>query len=256
MATITSLQNAQVRRVQRLRRSARRRRAEGVLIVEGRRLLTEALKVVTPTALFYTERFAATEEGAALLSELTAPTWRVTPSVMQALADTQTPQGILAIVPIPHLPLPEGKRFTLIPDQVRDPGNLGTILRTAWAAGVDQVLIPPGSVDPTNPKVVRAAMGAHFHLPWRVMGWEEIRRRLKGATVWLAEARSGHPYDEVDWRGDVAIIIGGEAEGAGQEGRALAGPHLTHIPMQPGVESLNAAIAAAIFLFAAARQRR
>jgi len=241
--------------VQRLRRSARRRRAEGLLIVEGRRLVAEAMRAVVPEALFYTARFAATEAGQALLAQSHAPRWEVSPSVMKALADTQTPQGILALVPIPRLPLPEGDRFTLVPDRVRDPGNLGTILRTAWAAGVDAVLIPPGSADPTNPKVVRSAMGAHFHLPWRRMGWEAIREQLQGATVWLAEAGQGQPYDAVDWRGNVALIIGGEAEGAGEAGRALAGDRLTHIPMRPGVESLNAAVAAAVFLFAAARQR-
>ncbi len=242
--------------MQRLRRSARRRRAEGLLIVEGRRLVAEAMRAVVPEAIFYTEHFAATEAGQALLARSHAPRWEVSPSVMRALADTQTPQGILALVPIPRLPLPEGERFTLIPDRVRDPGNLGTILRTAWAAGVDEVLLPPGTADPTNPKVVRAAMGAHFHLPWRRMGWEAIRERLQGATVWLAEAGKGRPCDAVNWRGNVALIIGGEAEGAGEEGRALAGDHLTHIPMRPGVESLNAAIATAVFLFAAARQRR
>ncbi len=226
------------------------------MVVEGRRLVAEALRVVQPEALFYTEAFAETAEGAALLRHHRGAAWPVSRAVMTAMADTQSPQGILAVVPVPRLPLPQGEVFTLIPDRVRDPGNLGTILRTAWAAGVDRVLIPPETVDPTNPKVVRAAMGAHFHLPWRVMDWEAIRHHLDGATVWLAEARAGKPYDAVDWRGNVALVVGGEASGASEEGRALAAGHRTHIPLRKGVDSLNAAIAAAVFLFAAARRRR
>ena len=226
------------------------------MIVEGRRLVAEALRVVQPEVLFYTSAFAETTEGAALLRHHQGAAWLVSRAVMTAMADTQSPQGILAIAPVPRLPLPQGEVFTLIPDRVRDPGNMGTILRTAWAAGVDRVLIPPETVDPTNPKVVRAAMGAHFHLPWRVMDWEAIRRHLDGATVWLAEARAGKPCDAVEWRGNVALIIGGEASGASEEGRTLAADHRTHIPLREGVDSLNAAIAAAVFLFVAARRRR
>jgi len=173
---------------------------------------------------------------------------------MGEMADTVTPQGVLAVVPIPDLPAPEHDRFILIPDQVRDPGNLGTMLRTAWAAGVTDVLLPPGTVDHTNPKVVRAGMGAHFWLPGRKASWDEIWQRVGHAQVWVAEARQGQSYDRVDWRGDVAIVIGGEAEGAGREAHSRA--TCVHIPMATGVESLNAATAAALLLFEVARSRR
>ncbi|MGC9349094.1 MAG: TrmH family RNA methyltransferase, partial [Anaerolineae bacterium] len=180
----------------------------------------------------------------------------VTDEVMEEMSDTVTPQGILAVLRIPDISpsaRPTPGRFILIPDQVRDPGNLGTMLRTAWAAGVTQVLLPPGTVDPSNPKVVRAGMGAHFHLPVHKVDWDEIWRRVGHAEVWLAEASRGAFYDAVDWCQDVALVIGGEAAGAGQRARQAA--LYVQIPMAPGVESVNAAVAAAVILFEAARQR-
>lgn len=174
---------------------------------------------------------------------------------MALMSDTETPQGILAVLPIPDLPDDAASGLTLLPDRIRDPGNLGTMLRTAWAAGVRRVLIPPGCVDPTNPKVVRAGMGAHFHLPLRRPSWDEIEAMTAGDRVWLAEAGMGTPYDEVDWRGAVTLIIGGEARGAGARAHRLAAGRHVYIPMAPGVESLNAAMATAVLLFEARRQR-
>lgn len=171
------------------------------------------------------------------------------------LADTETPQGILLVMAIPALHGDETAPFILIPDGVRDPGNLGTMLRAAWAAGVSQVLLPPGTVDYTSPKVVRAGMGAHFHLPLRRAAWDEIRAVVVEAAVWLAEAGPGTPYDAVDWRGCIVLVVGGEAEGASPEGRALAAGRHVVVPMARGVDSLNAALASAIVLFEAARQR-
>ncbi|MEJ5310465.1 MAG: RNA methyltransferase [Anaerolineae bacterium] len=259
MGKIVSLNNERVRRVQALERSTRRRYQEGLFIAEGLRLVQEALAVHSPILeAFYTATFAESPPGSALVAaclDRVSSCWEVSAEVMQALADTETPQGILVVLPIPDLPCAATAPLTLIPDAIRDPGNLGTMLRTAWAAGVSQVLLPPGTVDYTNPKVVRAAMGAHFHLPIHRATWEDISADLEGTAVWLAEAGPGTPYDAVDWRGRVALIVGGEATGAGPEGRALAaGRHVT-IPMAPGVDSLNAAMAAVIVLFEAARQR-
>ncbi|MBC7225129.1 MAG: RNA methyltransferase, partial [Anaerolineae bacterium] len=115
--------------------------------------------------------------------------------------------------------------------------------------------LPPGTVDPTNPKVVRAAMGAHFRLPLRPRAaWDAIAERLSGRPTWLAAPQGGTPYDQVDWKAPSALIIGGEAEGASPEAEALATGRV-HIPMAQGVESLNAAVAAAVLLFEARRQR-
>lgn len=257
---ITSLHNEHVRRVQALLRSARRRAREGLLLAEGLRLVREAvLAECAITWAFYTADFATAPRGAALLRELRQrriPLWEATPSVMAELSATQTPQGIVAVLPIPQLPEKKSPGLTLILDRLRDPGNLGTILRAAWATDARCVLLPPGTVDFTGPKVVRAGMGAHFHVPIRRMGWDEIRAAVAGTPVWLAEAGAGTLYDAVDWSGDVTLIVGGEAEGAGPEARALAGERRVTIPMAAGVESLNAAVATAVLLFEAARQRR
>lgn len=259
MGRIVSLNNERVRRVQALERSTRRRYHEGLLVVEGLRLAQEALGAGLPIhEAFYTATFAAGALGQSLVDACTTRSisaWEVAPEVMQALSDTETPQGILLVMPIPDLRCSEDAPLILIPDNVRDPGNLGTMLRAAWAAGVSQVLLPPGAVDYTSPKVVRAGMGAHFHLPLRRAAWDEIRALVAEAAVWLAEAGQGTPYDAVDWRGRVALIVGGEAEGAGPEGRALAADRRVVIPMARGVDSLNAALASAIVLFEAARQR-
>jgi TrmH family RNA methyltransferase len=142
----------------------------------------------------------------------------------------------------------------LILDRVRDPGNLGTILRTALAARVEQVLLTPGTVDLTNPKAVRAAMGAHLHLPVAQLGWEPIAGVTAGCDVWLAEASGDAFYTAVDWTRPVALIVGGEASGAGRQARSLAQASVS-IPMSADVDSLNTAVATAVILFEVARQR-
>jgi TrmH family RNA methyltransferase len=174
---------------------------------------------------------------------------------MAACTDTKTPQGILAVFPIPQLRPRPHPTFTLIVDRLRDPGNLGTMLRTALAAGVERVLLAPGTVDAGKPKVVRAAMGAHLYLPIAVLGWDAINEAVTGSDVWLAAADGELPYTAVDWTRPVALIVGSEAIGAGHKAEALALARVS-IPMSVGVESLNAAVAAAIILFEAVRQRK
>jgi len=173
---------------------------------------------------------------------------------MVACSDTVAPQGILAVLPIPDLDRPEHPTFTLLLDRVRDPGNLGTILRTALAAGVEQVLLTPGTVDGSNPKVVRAAMGAHLHLPMATLRWEGIAAAVTDCDVWLAAAGGEMDYTAVDWTRPVTLIVGGEATGAGERARSLAQGQVS-IPMAAGVESLNTAVATAVILFEIARQR-
>jgi len=260
MERITSLANDKVRWARSLRR-LRVRQREGQYLIEGVRLIQEALRVgVLPTLVFFSAKLDQTERGQALLGALEGQPWardRVIPvseKVLEALSDTVTPQGVVAVVPMSDLP-PGPPGLILILDSLRDPGNLGTILRASDAAGVEEVLLPPGTVDSYNPKVVRSAAAALFRLPLRTrLGWEEIRGRVAGRPVWLAQARGEERYDGVDWRVPSALIIGGEAEGASPEAEALATGRV-HIPMEPGVESLNAAVAAGILLFEARRQR-
>lgn len=178
----------------------------------------------------------------------------VTPQVMHQASGTETPQGLLAVLSQKSLPLPQALDLAFIPDAVRDPGNLGSMLRTACAAGVQAVFLPPGSVDAFSPKVVRSGMGAHFRLPVLNLDWDEIECHLEPLKVYLAAAGAGIPYWDADFSTPLALIIGGEAEGAGQQAQCLANEAVC-IPMPGGGESLNAAAAGAVLLYEVVRQR-
>ena len=255
---ITSLKNDKVRAVRALQGRRRVRQRERCFVFEGVRLVEESVRVgVPPAYVFYTESAGTDERVGRLLEMLCGmgvPCYAVSEPVMVACSDTETPQGILAVLPIPNLSRPEHPALTLILDCVRDPGNLGTILRTALAAGVEQVLLAPGTVDASNPKVIRAAMGAHLRLPVSLLGWDVIAEAVTGCDVWLAAAGGDTLYTTVDWTRPVAFIVGGEATGAGRRAQALArGP--ISIPMAAGAESLNTAVATAVILFEVMRQR-
>lgn len=256
---ITSLKNDRVRLVLALQGRRRVRQRERRLVVEGVRLCAEAACAGTvPHLVFHTGEAESDPRAAALLAgwrEAGTSCEQVSDEVMAACSGTETPQGLLAVVPLPELEPSPHPTLTLILDRLRDPGNLGAALRTALAAGVDQVLLTPGTVDATNPKVVRAAMGAHFHLPIAALRWEQIPGALSSARVYLSDAHGELDYVRVDWRAPSALIVGGEAAGADDRSTALADAAIA-IPMAGAVESLNAAIAAAVILFEAARQRR
>jgi TrmH family RNA methyltransferase len=253
---ITSAQNPRVKFVRSLARRRVRQR-EDRFVVEGTRLVAEVARAgIEPALGLYTEAWAASPSAQDLLSSLSqtaSEVWPVSDAVMAACAATQTPQGILAVVPFLHIQPSTG--LVLILDGVRDPGNLGTILRSAGAAGIGQVILAPATVDLYNPKVVRGAMGAHFRLPVTSLDWPAIAQQLRGRAVWLADARGEVAYDRVDWLPPSALIVGGEAHGAGQQAAALATGRVC-IPMVGGAESLNAAMATTVVLFEAARQRR
>ena len=131
---------------------------------------------------------------------------------------------------------------------------MGTIVRTAAAAGVQGLITPPGSVDPFTPKVVRAGMGAHFRLPIQSCSWEQIGGKFAGLRVYLAAAGGGVPYNQADFKSPLALIIGGEAQGASAQARQLATSHV-HITMPGGSDLLNVAVAASILMFEVVRQR-
>lgn len=255
---ITSPSNPTLKLVRALQSERKVREKEQSFVIEGVRLVEEAVRSKAPVRLaLHTDDLDARGRAALQhLARLGAQVEAVSPRVMAAASDTQTPQGLLAVVPFPHFATRSGHwSFVIILDRLSDPGNLGTILRTADAARVDAVCLAPGTVDAHNPKVVRAAMGAHFHLPIVEAGWDELKNRLAGMNVWLAEAREGEPYDRVDWRAPCALIIGSEAEGPSDAARRFT-PQRVHVPMPGHAESLNAAVAAGVLLFEAARQRR
>jgi TrmH family RNA methyltransferase len=254
---ITSTTNPKIKFVRALQAKRADRESEGLFVVEGVRLVEVAARATAaaPHLVLHTADLDARAEAALQqLASLGAQIEAVAPHVMAAASDTQSPQGLLAVVPMPALPPPVELTLALVLDGLGDPGNLGTILRTATAAGVQSVFLAPGTVDPYNPKVVRAAMGAHFHLPLISAGWDELPRHLAGLDLWLAEARAGTAYTSVDWRRPSALIIGSEAAGPSAPARRLAANQV-HIPMPGPAESLNAAIAAAVILFEAAHQR-
>jgi TrmH family RNA methyltransferase len=172
---------------------------------------------------------------------------------MQNLSQTETPQGILAVILLIDLPIPTSPNFIVIAGQIRDPGNLGTLLRSAAAAGVQAVIIPPETTDPFSPKVVRAGMGAHFRLAAHSTTWDNIRAYTKGLQVFLADM-DGKSCWETDLRQPLALIIGGEAEGASKEAQQLANQKIS-IPMLGKMESLNAGVAGSVLMFEVMRQR-
>jgi TrmH family RNA methyltransferase len=261
---ITSVQNPKIKWVRLLQSDPGARREAEAFVVEGVRLAEEAATAGYPAQLvLYSQGLG--ERGRQVVDRFAAngaAVEMVADHVLRAASDTQTPQGVLAVVAMRSQQLPAKPEFIFIPDSVRDPGNLGSMLRTAAAAGVQAVLVPKGSVDAYAPKVVRAAMGAHFHLPIVSLAWEEIADLLLDLKVdlrvdlqiYLADAAAGEPYFHCDLRRPLVLIVGGEADGAGEAARRLANATL-HIPMASGVESLNAAAAAAVLLFEIARQR-
>ena len=155
---------------------------------------------------------------------------------------------------VTSLPFPSSPSLVVILDSLSDPGNLGTLMRASLAAGADGLLLTPGSVDPFSPKVIRSGMGAHFKLPFQIADWAEISILAQNLTLLLADMDSGASMWDTDLTVPVGIILGSEAHGPGAEARRLAN-QAVHIPIHPAVESLNAAVAGAVLLFEASRQR-
>jgi TrmH family RNA methyltransferase len=257
---ISSVHNPRVQAVRRLQARAKERHTTQSFVVEGVRLVEEAwLASWTAKQVYYSE--ALDERGRAVVEGLSgqgSEVEEVSQAVMNAMSETETPQGLLAVLAQQTLPLPSAARFLLILDGLRDPGNLGTILRTARAAGTEGVLLAPGCVDAWSGKVLRAGMGAHFRLPILTPNWKEINSLLEQAPrrlkVYLAAASQGRPYTEADFKAPMALIVGGEASGAGEEALSITDEQV-HIPMPGESESLNAAVAAGILLFEVVRQR-
>ena len=257
---ITSPRNPKIQFIRNLQSRSRARRKAQAFVIEGVRLAEEALAAaVLPQLVLHTENLSA--RGEAVLDGFSAQgaeTLLVSPQVMRAASDTRTSQGLLAVLQIRPQPLPATFDFVLILDGVRDPGNLGNILRAALAFGVDFVILSSGTVDPYAPKVVRGATGAHFRLPFYALSWSTIRETLKNSfhplQIFLADAHADQTYTQPDLRGPLALIVGSEAEGAGENARGLA-PTGLRIPMPGGIESLNVAMAAGILMYEVVRQR-
>lgn len=251
---ISSTQNPRIKLAHSLQSRARARRKEGKIVLEGVRLLADAWQNgIVPLFVLHTP---GTEPD--LLAEMTAAGVDVLPvdrAVMAHITETYTPQGVVAVFETPRPAFPPNAARVLILDAVQDPGNVGTLIRSGAGAGLDALVLAPGCADPYNPKVLRSGMGAHFRLPVLEMDWPTMREALADHAVYLADGGADAAYDTVDWRGRWALVIGSEGHGAGDEARALTTTPIT-IPMARATESLNAAMAGAVILFEAARQRR
>jgi len=253
---ITSAQNSKVKHVRALLGRAKERRQANEFVVEGVRLVEEAADRDWRFEIaLYEDSLNA--RGHLLVERLRSKgveVEQISQNLMKSLSETETPQGILAVLKLTDLPLLDSPNFLLIPDQIRDPGNLGTLLRTAAATGVQAVLIPPETTDAFAPKVVRSGMGAHFRLPIHSTTWDDIREQTKGLQIYLADLE-GQSCWETDLRQPLALIIGSEAEGASEQARDVATQKIS-IPMSGDIESLNAGVAGSVLMFEVVRQRQ
>ncbi len=240
------------------------RLAEGCFVVEGTKVLAEALDSRARVESIYVDRAAGREEEAVVARAAGAGcrVFDLAPGVLERVAGTVSPQAILAVVGAVDVPLSAlrsaGADLVVVCADVRDPGNAGTVLRSAEASGAAMVVFCEGSVDVYNPKTVRASAGALFHVPVACAGGPaEVLPALaeRGLRRLGTVARGGASYTDTDLRGPIALVLGNEAAGLPDS----VGGHLDDlitIPMAGRSESLNVGMAAAVLCFEAARQRR
>lgn len=277
MTLITSPTNPRIGKLRDLH-TTRGRKRSGLFLMEGTHLLVALLDAgIVPQEVYYQPAvLERSSKGRALLARLVHASAvsqeqlvEVSERVMERLGDVQASQGVVSVLPLAlfesaqlRTRRPAMRRpILLILDDVADPGNMGTILRTALAADVDEVLLTADCVDCYNPKVVRSAAGAHVGLPIETdLSWAAIAEKVgrhcgNRGCVFLAEAGGELLYYEQDLTVPFALIVGNEAHGPSEEARSLATSTIT-IPLANGVESLNAAMAAGIVLYEAVRQAR
>ncbi|NLJ56252.1 MAG: RNA methyltransferase [Firmicutes bacterium] len=261
--------------MQEYRRLGRRkyRKKSGKIILEGYHLLNEALQAgVKIETVLFTAEFLQKDANQILLAKACpgAGLVEVTPRMFQTIAQTENPQGIGAIACLPEniavftgeekkFEFPhEHIHFYLVLDALQDPGNLGTIIRTAAAAAVSGIFLLPGTVEPYNPKALRASMGGIFYLP--VMQVQDIDSclnffREQKIQLVAADPRGDRPYYKVDFSSQSsAVIIGNESRGVRKSLLKKAGIR-AYIPLEGKIAALNAAIASSVFIFESQRQR-
>ena len=250
-----------VRTIRSLRDDRSLRRSERMFMLEGVRLVSDLFATgATPVlALYDADQLARTDAGQTLLYQLsTLPHCHAaSAAVVHAASDTTSPQGVVAIARWPQHAIPTQPSLVVVCDHIQDPGNLGTIIRSCDAVGVDVIYCSAGCVDAYGPKTVRASMGSLMRVPFQTdLSWDAIAHAVAYCHVYCADSTpTSLPYTHVDWRAASALIIGNEAHGISQDAQRIASASVV-IPMRPGIESLNAAMAASIILFEAQRQRQ
>jgi rRNA methylases len=259
---ITSESNGKIKEIVKLQKSARERRKRKCFLAEGVKMVREAFGCGKLQSIYLSERFWESQ-GEDWRDITGRVAWEVvSETVFHKIADTVTPQGVLGVAEMPEYRMEElmedSRHAYILLDDIRDPGNLGTILRTAEGAGMSGVVMSRGTVDVFNPKVVRATMGAIFRVPFCYEeDLAECIGKMKSAEipVYGTMMVGNGLYDEPDYSGRVGVVIGNEANGiSGKVAEALTGG--IRIPMEGRLESLNASVAAAVLMYEIARQRR
>lgn len=254
--TITSRDNPTLKALRALAMDAREQRKQGRTLLDGPHLVeTYVQRIGPPELLVVSESGTASAEVGRLLSAAApAEILAVPDNLFRELSGVATPVGLLAVIEVPKPPsgLPQGPCVML--DAIQDAGNVGTIMRTAAAAGHTEILLGPGCAGAWTPRVLRAAQGAHFGLRIREQADLELVTRAQAATSVAAVARGGTSLYELDLSGDVAWIFGNEGAGVSPTLAALAARRAT-IPLALGSESLNVSAAVAICLFEGLRQQ-
>ena len=265
---ITSTANAQVKELLRLMKKSRAREDAGVFIVEGPRMAGELTDDPSWQGrierVYLSESYAAKHKGETDDLRKTSRVEILADNVFAHVSDTKTPQGILAVVKRKEYDLEDiiggqqGISLVIVLDNLQDPGNLGTIFRTAEAAGATGILLSRDCVDIYNPKVIRSTMGAVFRLPFLYVDdlpGAVCELKQEGIRVFAAHLEGRNAYDQEDYSGGTAFLIGNEGNGLRDEVAECADGRI-RIPMQGKAESLNAAVAAAVLMFEVSRQRR
>ncbi len=260
---ITSTANQQVKLLVQLNKKRKLRDERGVFIVEGPKMFREAPKERIEKVYFsetFYEKYKAELEKQMQTDGLDYEI--VQDHIFKSVSDTQTPQGVLCIVRQQESSLENllnaEKPLLLLLENLQDPGNLGTILRTAEGAGVTGVILSKGCVDLYNPKTIRSTMGSVYRVP--TLYTEDLRETLEmlkqhGIRSYAAHLKGVNFYDQENYTGGTAFLIGNEGNGLTDELTAQADT-LIRIPMEGQLESLNAGVASAILMYEAYRQRR
>lgn len=253
-SVIRSRQNPIYKQIRSLLRRDRRHQ-ERAFLVEGPRFIADAIGLgAQPSTVVLSDSFARQAE---LLGDIAHLARIFDDGLFASISDTVSSQGMIAVFPIPEIPpMLDVEPFVLVADGIQDPGNLGTLIRSAAGAGATQVVILAGTADPWAPKTVRSAAAAHFVVPIDAMSVEQLASALpEGALVIGAEAGADRTYDQIDLTGPTVLLIGSEGNGLSIGARAIVA-EMVSIPLAGPVESLNAGVAGSILLFEGARQRR
>lgn len=253
---ITSKQNDQIKWTKRLQQK-KHRDNEGLFCLEGVRVIEEAFALGLVHSFYYNERLFNTERGKELLQQAldaNIPIYECTWQVLSELTDTVNSQGAVAVIHKPTWPM-KTQGLLLIADEIQDPGNMGTLLRTAVATGVQGLLVVVGSVDLYNPKVLRASMGAILQLPHWSLTREEILTLVDTVAIDLvvADLVEAKTHWDVTYPRNLALVIGNEARGVHPKFREKANLRVK-IPLVGPIESLNASVAAGVLLYEILRQ--